>query len=61
MASLIDIFNKSEYKDQINKKGTDKTPLTVDGGKDLIGNDALVNQARGGEVSKKPYSDSVTY
>jgi hypothetical protein len=61
MASLIDIFNKSEYKDQINKKGTDKTPLSIDGGKDIIANDSLVDQTRGGAVSKTPYSDSVTY
>lgn len=61
MASLIDIFENSEYKNQINKNGTDKTPLTVDGGKDLIGNDTLVDRVRGGAVSKKPYSDGVTY
>jgi hypothetical protein len=60
MASLIDIFEKSEYKDQI-KKNSDKTPLTVDGGKDLIGNDSLVDTSRGGAVSKTPYSSTVKY
>jgi hypothetical protein len=61
MASLIDIFEKSEYKDQINKKGSDKTPLTVDGGKDLIGNDTLVDNSRGGAINKTPYSSTVKY
>lgn len=60
MASLIDIFEKSEFNNQINKKA-DKTPLTVDGGLDLIGDDALVDTARGGAVNKTPYSSTVKF
>lgn len=58
--SLIELFNESEYKDQI-KKNTDKTPLSEDGGKDLIADEELVKKARGGDINTNKYSDTVIY
>ncbi len=58
--SLIDLFNNSEFKDQI-KKNADKTPISVDGGKDLAGDHQYIDRVRGGEITRKKYSDSVNY
>ena len=60
MASLIELFEQNKKQYEIKNKG-DKTPLTVDGGKDLIGDDVLVDTARGGAIDKKKYSDTVKY
>lgn len=61
MASLLELFENSEFQDQIKKNSGDKTPLSIDGGTDLIADDNLVDQARGGPINKTPYSSTVRY
>lgn len=60
MASLIDLYKGSEYENGIDKN-KDKTPLSNDGGKNIIGDEVKVNQARGGAVDTSRYSDRVNY
>jgi len=60
MASLIDLYKGSEYENGIDKN-KDKTPLSNDGGKNIIGNEGTVEEARGGKVNTTKYSDSVNY
>lgn len=57
MSTLLEKFNKSQYVDVINK-GADKTPLSLDGGKNM-GTDANLEKVRG-NVQTKKYSDSIT-
>ena len=59
MASLEDLYNKSEYSKLPLKK--DKTPISA-GDFDLAKIDideSTLNKARGGKLNQKPYSDSV--
>ena len=59
MASILELFGEKGPKtSQINKKGQDKTPISVDGGMDLA-NDSNLQKARKGIVNTKKYSDSV--
>jgi len=60
MASLIDLYRGSEYENGIDKN-KDKTPLSNDGGKNIIGNESVVEEARGGKVNTTKYSDTVNY
>ena len=68
MSKLEDLYNTTPpATSKINKNGTDKTPISVDGGKDLAGDDAAVTKARNGDLGGgadgytpvKRYSDSV--
>ena len=60
MASLIELFEQTKEQYEIKNKG-DKTPLSIDGGKDIIADDNLVDQARGGAVNPAPYSSTVKF
>lgn len=58
MASIQDLYNKSEFaKLADNKK--DKTPISADNQNKLHKDDKALAQARGGKLNLKKYSDSV--
>lgn len=57
MASILDIYNKSDFKN-LPDKTKDKTPIDADGGKDLSTNEDALKKARGGTLNEKKYSDN---
>lgn len=57
MASIIDLYKGSEYT-KLPNKDADKTPIELDGGKDLR-KESNLQKARGGQLNLKKYSDSV--
>ena len=59
MASILDLFKASEFS-KLGKDTKDKTPISVDGGKD-ISTPSNLEKARGGKLNLKKYSDSVEY
>ena len=59
MASILDLFKASEFS-KLGKDSKDKTPISVDGGKD-ISKPANLEKVRGGKLNLKKYSDSVEY
>jgi hypothetical protein len=58
MASIEELYNKSEFA-KVGKSKNDKTPIDLDGGKDLSNEENLA-KARGGKLNEKKYSDSVS-
>jgi hypothetical protein len=58
MASIEELYNKSDFA-KVGKSKNDKTPIDLDGGKDLSNEENLA-KARGGKLNEKKYSDSVT-
>ena len=60
MASLIDLYKGSEYENGIDKN-KDKTPISNDGGVNLIADENYVDEVRGGKVDTGKYSDRVNY
>jgi hypothetical protein len=58
MASIEELYNKSEFE-KVGKSKNDKTPIDLDGGKDLSNEENLA-KARGGKLNEKKYSDSVS-
>ena len=60
MASIQDLYNKSEFS-KLADKSKDKTPLSADEGNKLHKDDKALAQARGGKLNQKKYSDSVKY
>ena len=59
MASILDLFKASEFS-KLGKDSKDKTPISLDGGKDRS-KPANLEKARGGKLNLKKYSDSVEY
>ena len=59
MASILDLFKASEFS-KLGKDSKDKTPISVDGGKD-ISKPANLEKARGGKLTLNKYTDSVQY
>lgn len=59
MASIQDLYNKSEFS-KLADKSKDKTPLSADEGNKLHKDDKALATARGGKVNLKKYSDSVS-
>ena len=57
MASILDLFKSSEFS-KLGKDSKDKTPISLDGGKD-ISKPSNLEKARGGKMNEKKYSDSV--
>jgi hypothetical protein len=58
-ASIIDIYKGSEFENAGGKSTKDKTPISNDGGVDLI---KQAEQFRGGAIPfTKPYSNTVNY
>ena len=61
MASIQDLYEKSEFA-KLADKSKDKTPISADdGGNKLHKDDKALAQARGGKLNDKKYSDSVKY
>jgi hypothetical protein len=57
MASIEEKYKASEYA-KLADKSKDKTPISLDGGKDLS-NPSNLEKARGGKLNSSKYSDSV--
>ena len=51
MASIMDLFKASEFS-KLGKSKADKTPISVDGGKD-ISKPSNLEKARGGKTKSK--------
>ena len=58
MASIEELYKKSEFA-KLGSSTSDKTPVSLDGGKDLSNEEKLA-KARGGKLADKKYSDSVS-
>lgn len=60
MASIEELYNKSEFS-KLPNVGKDKTPLSADDtGNKLHKDDKAIATARGGKLNEKKYSDSVS-
>ena len=59
MASIQDLYNKSEFS-KLADKGKDKTPISADSINKLHKDDKALANARGGKLNQKKYSDSVS-
>lgn len=59
MASIEELYNKSEFS-KLGTSNKDKTPLSADEGNKLHKDDKALATARGGKLSEKKYSDSVS-
>ena len=57
MASIEDLYKGSDFSKLPNKNG-DKTPVELDGGKDLR-QESKLEKARGGKLNLKKYSNSI--
>lgn len=60
MASLIDLYRGSEFENA-PKKGADKTPISDDGGINIIANKNYIDQVRGGGINTTKYSSTVNF
>ena len=61
MASIQELYEKSEFA-KLADKSKDKTPISADdGGNKLHKDDKALAQARGGKLTDKKYSDTVKY
>ena len=58
MASIEDIYKKSDFA-KLGKKSKDKTPLSDDGGANIIKDGAKMEKARGGKLNQTPYSSTI--
>ena len=58
MASIQDLYNKSEFT-KLADKGKDKTPISADNQNKLHKDNKALAQARGGKLNLKKYSDTI--
>jgi hypothetical protein len=58
MASILDLYNGSDFS-KIGKSTKDKTPISADEQNKLHIADSKINNARGGNVNDKPYSNTI--
>jgi len=61
MASIKDLYDKSDFSKYPLGTKLDKTPIEADGGKDLSKDEKALEKARGAKLNLKNYSDSVQY
>jgi hypothetical protein len=59
MASIEELYNKSEYA-KLADKSKDKTPISADEANGLHKDEKALATARGGKLNEKKYSDSVS-
>jgi len=61
MASIKDLYDKSDFSKYPQGVGKDKTPISKDDFdlKELSKDEKALNQARGGKLNLKPYSSTV--
>ena len=58
MASIEDLYKASDFSKLKGSSDKDKTPVSLDGGKDLM-KPAHLEKARGAKLNDKKYSDTV--
>mgnify|MGYP005997729683 FL=1 len=58
MASIQDLYNKSEFS-KLGKSNKDKTPISADEGNKLHKDEKALANARGGKLNQNKYSDSI--
>jgi len=58
MASIEDIYKKSEFA-KLGKNSKDKTPISDDGGTNIVKDGAKLEKARGGKLNLTPYSSTI--
>lgn len=59
MASIEELYNKSEFS-KLGPTNKDKTPISADdGGNKLHKDEKALATARGGKLNQKKYSDSI--
>ena len=61
MASIKDLYDKSEFSKFPKGVNLDKTPINADGGRDLSKDEKALEKARGAKLNLKKYSDSIQY
>jgi hypothetical protein len=60
MASILEIYEKLiPVTGKIDPKGTDKTPINADSGKNLSKDEKALKKARGGNLNTLKYSDTI--
>jgi hypothetical protein len=59
MASIEQLYRASEYA-KLADKSKDKTPIENDGGLNLSADEGKLEKARGGKLSQKKYSDTLS-
>ena len=59
--SIKDLYDNSEKAKFPLGTGKDKTPYSADSGNKLHQDDKALEQARGGKLNQKKYSDNITY
>lgn len=60
MASIEELYNKSDFS-KLPNGSKDKTPISADdSGNQLHKDDKALSVARGGKLNEKKYSDSVS-
>jgi hypothetical protein len=61
MASIKDLYDKSEFSKYPQGVGKDKTPISKDDFdlKELSKDEKALKQARGGQLNQTPYSSTV--
>ena len=61
MASIKDLYDKSDFSKYPLGVGKDKTPISKDDFdlKELSKDEKALNQARGGKLNQTPYSSTV--
>ena len=61
MASIKDLYDKSEFSKFPKGKNLDKTPISKDDFdlKELSKDEKALKQARGGQLNQTPYSSTV--
>ena len=58
MASIQDLYNKSEFS-KLGKSNKDKTPISANEGNKLHKDEKALANARGGKLNQNKYSDSI--
>jgi hypothetical protein len=58
MASIEDIYKKSDFA-KLGKNLKDKTPISADGGIDILKDGPKLEKARGGKLNLTPYSYTI--
>ena len=59
MASIEQLYRASEYS-KLADKSKDKTPIENDGGLNISADEGKLEKARGGKLSQKKYSDTLS-
>ena len=59
MASIEELYKGSSYS-KLADKSKDKTPIENDGGLNLSVDSTKLEKARGGKLSQKKYSDTLS-